>query len=160
MRKVEGYDTEHYSWQTIFSLPSQISVSSLHSSTTKLRGSASPTSTTSSTSGHSSGGVMPSISTASQGDLSSSPASSVTSGSTRSHKGSEGSSALKKSQTSLHMVGQPHGWNLFKKSHTKTACQASKNENVILRWVRPFSHKKGSNWYHRRQLLYSFLKIP
>ena len=126
----------------LFSLPSQISVSSLHSSTTKLRGSASPTSTTSSTSGHSSGGVMPSISTASQGDLSSSPASSVTSGSTRSHKGSEGSSALKKSQTSLHMVGQPHGWNLFKKSHTKTACQASKNENVILRWFSPFFSQK------------------
>ena len=75
---------------------------------------------------------MPSISTTSQGDLSSSPASSVTSGSTRSHKGSEvSSSATKKSQTSLHMVGQPHGWNLFKKSHSKS--HASKNENVILR---------------------------
>ena len=74
-------------------------------SSTKLRGSASPTSTTSSTSGHSSGGVMPSISTASQGDLSSSPASSVTSGSTRSHKGSEGSSSIvtKKSHASLHI---------------------------------------------------------
>ena len=48
---------------------------------------------------------MPSISTASQGDLSSSPASSVTSGSTRSHKGSEGSSSIvtKKSHASLHI---------------------------------------------------------
>merc|ERR1719323_812559 len=113
----------------------KISVSSLHSSTTKLRGSASPTSTTSSTSGHSSGGVMPSISTASQGDLSSSPASSVTSGSTRSHKGSEGSSSIvtKKSHASLHIVGQPQTWSIFKKSHSKTSCPASKNENVILR---------------------------
>lgn len=104
-------------------------------SSTKLRGSASPTSTTSSTSGHSSGGVMPSISTASQGDLSSSPASSVTSGSTRSHKGSEGSSSIvtKKSHASLHIVGQPQTWSIFKKSHSKTSCPASKNENVILR---------------------------
>lgn len=93
----------------------------------KVRGlSSSPTSSASSTSGHSSGGVsgnLQSFSQPSGGELSSSPASSITSGSTRSHKNSEN---LKKSVT------QP--WNPFKKGpspNNKAYLQI--NENIILR---------------------------
>lgn len=100
------------------------------------RGSASPTSTSSSTSGHSSGGsaTMPSLSSTSHhGDLSSSPASSVTSGSTRSHNG-RSDSLGKKHQGHNNNNNNGSAWNPFKRSgradKTKSILE---NDNVILR---------------------------
>ena len=103
----------------------------------KLRGSSSPTSCASSTSGHSSGGVsgaLQSFSHQSGGDLSSSPASSVTSGSTRSNKASstEGSGSKK---THLNpLVNGNTSWNPFRKSGSSGGPPARLvNENIIMR---------------------------
>ena len=105
----------------------------------KLRGSSSPTSCASSTSGHSSGGVSGalqsfSISHQSGGDLSSSPASSVTSGSTRSNKASstEGSGSKK---THLNpLVNGNTSWNPFRKSQTNGQTPVRLvNDNIIMR---------------------------
>lgn len=80
---------------------------------------------------------MPSFSSH-QGDLSSSPASSITSGSTRSHKISLASDSSKKSQTNLHLIGKidavgnNNGWNPFKKSSHRDH-QMIKNDNIIFR---------------------------
>ena len=112
----------------ISKMVSEATTTTSSKTTTTVRGSSSPTSSASSTSGHSSGGVsgggiMPSTFSHPSGEeLSSSPASSVTSGSTRSHATPD-----KKSQTNLS-----HGsWNPFKKpvkSHHIVI-----NDNIILR---------------------------
>ena len=97
----------------------------------KLRGSSSPTSCASSTSGHSSGGVQ-SFSHQS-GDLSSSPASSVTSGSTRSNKASSTEGPTKKPHLNPLVNGNT-SWNPFRKSGTSGQVTGRCiNENIIMR---------------------------
>ena len=112
-------------------------ISDNNSSALKIRGSSSPTSSASSTSGHSSGGISAglngpsSFSQPSAGELSSSPASSVTSGSTRSHHGHKD----EKSKTST--TTQSNGnWNPFKKGsnhHQLNKPLYHINDNIILR---------------------------
>lgn len=99
----------------------------------KLRGSSSPTSCASSTSGHSSGGVQ-SFSHQS-GDLSSSPASSVTSGSTRSNKASSTEGPSKKQHLNNPLVNGNSSWNPFRKSGGASGQVTARciNENIIMR---------------------------
>ena len=68
---------------------------------------------------------------------------------------------------SFFIVGQPQTWSIFKKSHSKTSCPASKNENVILRWKKAEKTNSWKSWklkqkkkIHswKKSLLYIYLR--